>query len=163
MISYYWMPIMWSQCKRTSGFHYCYLSLSKLSKLSVWWFFIKFWETLWWFQVFQPVFIVILGDFNARSKSWWSGDSTKIEGTRFLLMVSINWYLNQLIYCEIRCLALSCIDLIFTDKRILVVDNGIHPTLQENFHHQRIHCKLNLNIVYPPPYGRLVWVIKELM
>ena len=29
-------------------------------------------------QIFQPSFTVILGDFNARSKSWWSGDSTTI-------------------------------------------------------------------------------------
>ena len=31
-------------------------------------------------QIFQLAFTVILGDFNARSKSWWSGDSTTIEG-----------------------------------------------------------------------------------
>ena len=30
-------------------------------------------------QTFQPAFAVILGDFNACSKSWWSGDSTTME------------------------------------------------------------------------------------
>ena len=34
------MPIMWSQCKRTSGYH-CYLSFFKSNYLSVWLFFIK--------------------------------------------------------------------------------------------------------------------------
>ena len=33
-------------------------------------------------QIFQPAFTVILGDFSALSKSWWSVDSTTIEGTR---------------------------------------------------------------------------------
>ena len=56
--------------------------------------------------------------------------------------------------------SLSCIDLIFTDQRSLVVDSAIHPTLQENCHHQIIYCKLNLKIVYPPPYGRLAWDFK---
>ena len=26
-------------------------------------------------HIFQPAFTVMLGDFNARLKSWWSGDS----------------------------------------------------------------------------------------
>ena len=59
-------------------------------------------------QIFQPAFTVILGDFNALSKSWWSGDSATTEGTRlnlwFLLMVFISWFLNQLIYFKIRSL-----------------------------------------------------------
>ena len=33
-------------------------------------------------HIFQPAFTVFLGDFNARSKSWWSGHSTAVEGTR---------------------------------------------------------------------------------
>ena len=45
-----------------------------------------------------------------------------------------------------------CIDLIFTDQLNLIV----HPSLHSNCHHQITHCKLNLNIKYPPPYERLV-------
>ena len=49
----------------------------------------------------------------------------------------------------------SCIDLIFTDQPNLVVDYGTHPSLQI------IYCKLNLKIVYPPLYQRLVWDFKR--
>ena len=57
--------------------------------------------------------------------------------------------------------SLSCIDLIFTDQPGLVVDSGVHPTLYENCHHQITYCKLNLKIVYPPPYEHLVWDFKR--
>ena len=39
-------------------------------------------------QIFEPVFTVILGDFNGQSKLWWSGDSATIEGTRLVFLVS---------------------------------------------------------------------------
>ena len=56
---------------------------------------------------------------------------------------------------------MSCIDIIFTYQPSLLVDCGVHPTLHENCHHQITYCKLNLNIVYPPPYERLVWDFKR--
>ena len=113
-------------------------------------------------QILQPAFTVILGDFNARSKSWWSGDSTTMEGTRLDSLVSTHGF-HQLISEPTHILrnSLSCIDLIFTDQPSLVVDSGVHPTLHENCHHQITYCKLNLNIVYPPPYERLVWDFKR--
>ena len=49
----------------------------------------------------------------------------------------------------------SCIDLIFTDQLNLVTDCGTRPSLHPNCHRQIIYCKLNLRIVYPPPYQRL--------
>ena len=56
--------------------------------------------------------------------------------------------------------SLSRIDFIFTDQPCLVVDSGVHPTLHENCHHQTYY-KLNLKIVHPPPYERLVWDFKR--
>ena len=59
----------------------------------------------------------------------------------------------------------SCIDimfdLIFTDQPNLAADSGVHPSLRVKCHHQIIHCKFNLMIVYPPPYERLVWDCKR--
>ena len=49
------------------------------------------------------------------------------------------------------------IDLIFTDQANLIVDSGVHPSLQSNCHHQITYCKLNLNTEYPPPHECLVW------
>ena len=108
-------------------------------------------------QIFQPVFTVILVDFNARSKSWWSGDSTTIEGTRLDSLVFAHGF-HQLISEPTHILwnSLYCIDLIFTGQPGLVVDSGVHPTLYENCHHRITYCKFNLKIVYPPPYEHLV-------
>ena len=51
----------------------------------------------------------------------------------------------------------SCIDLIFTNQPNLVVDSGTHPSLHLGCHHQIIHCNINLQFEYPPPYQRHVW------
>ena len=109
-------------------------------------------------QIFQPAFTVILGDFNARSKSWWFGDSATIEGTRLYSLVSTNAF-HQLISEPTRILqnSLSSIDLIFTDEPSLAVDSRFHPTLHENCHHQITYCKFNFKTEYPPPHERLVW------
>ena len=39
--------------------------------------------------ILQSAFIVILGDFNARSKSWWSDDSTTTESTKLDSLAAI--------------------------------------------------------------------------
>ena len=51
----------------------------------------------------------------------------------------------------------SCMDLIFTNQRSLVIDSGVHPSLHTNCHHQIVHYKLNLYIKFPPPCEYLVW------
>ena len=55
----------------------------------------------------------------------------------------------------------SCIDLIFTDQPNLITDSGTHPSLHPNCHHNITFCKINLKIIYPPPYRRLVWDFKR--
>ena len=55
----------------------------------------------------------------------------------------------------------SCIDLIFTDQPILIIDSRTHPSMHPNCHHKIIHCKIDLKIVYLPPYIRLVWDFKR--
>ena len=111
---------------------------------------------------FKPDFSIILGDFNARSKSWWNKDTNSNEGTKIDALTSYHG-LHQLISQPTHILAnsSSCIDLIFTDQPNLVVDYGTHPSLHPNCHHQIIYCKLNLKIVYPPLYQRLVWDFKR--
>ena len=111
---------------------------------------------------FKPDFSIILGDFNGRSKSWWQDDINNDEGTKIDALTSYHG-LHQLISEPTHILAnsSSCIDLIFTDQPNLVTDCGVHPSLHPNCHHQIIYCKLNLNIVYPPPYRRLVWDFKR--
>ena len=124
-------------------------------------FLLNFQKLFDYVQTFQPACTVILGDFNSQSKSWWSGDSTTMEGTRLGSLVSTHGF-HQLISKPIHILrnSLSCIDLIFADQPSLVVDSGVHPILHENCLHQITYWKLNLKIVYPPLYER---ILKELM
>ena len=106
----------------------------------------------------QPSFTIILGGFDARSKSWWADDITSPEGTDIDSLTTVHG-LQQLMSEPIHLLpnSLSCIDLTFTDQPNLVVDSGAHPSLHPTCHHQIIFYKFNLMIEYPPPYEHLVW------
>ena len=44
----------------------------------------------------------------------------------------------------------------------MVTDFGLHPSLHTKCHQQRVYCKLNLNIKFPPPFERLVWITTKL-
>ena len=102
--------------------------------------------------------------FNARSKFWWVNDKTTLEGTRFEAFANFHGFEQFILVPHLLLPNLtSCIDLIFTDQPNLVVDCEVHPTLQLNFHHQIVHCKLSLNIEYPLPYERLVWDYRKQM
>ena len=112
-------------------------------------------------STFKSDFSIILGDFNVRSKSCWNSDINTNEGTK-IDAISSSYGLQQLISQSAHLLAHSSsfIDLIFTDQPSLVVDSGTHPYLHPNWDHQIAYCKLDLKIVYLPPYERLVWIAK---
>ena len=99
--------------------------------------------------------MVILGDFNAQSKSCCLDDITTHEGSKIDSLTTTHG-LHQLIFQPTDLLPTSstCIDLIFTDQPNLVVNSSAHPSLCKNCHHQ-IFYKLNLKIEYPPPYEPL--------
>ena len=68
-------------------------------------------------------------------------------------------YLTQLIDqpTNIESRGVSCVDLIITDLPNLIVDHGIHSSLDNFCHHQIIHGKVNVSVPSPPPYKRQVW------
>ena len=107
-------------------------------------------------------FTVIVGDFNARSTTWWSGDITTTEGTNIKALTSHHGF-EQIISEPTHILptSASCIDLIFADKPNLIVESGVFPSLHVKCHHQIVFSKLNLNVFYPPPYQLLLWVYKK--
>ena len=107
-------------------------------------------------------FIVVLGDFNARSPAWWYEDGTTLHGTQIDSLTATHGF-KQIISDPTHILpqSSSCIDLIFTDQPNYVIDSGTHPSLHPNCHHQITFCKLNLKVEYPPPYERLVWNFKK--
>ena len=107
---------------------------------------------------FKPNFTVLLGDYNARSRSWWASDTNTPEGMQLDALTS-SYGLQQLVNEPTQILpsSSSCIDFIFTDQPSLAVNSWAHPSLHANYHHQITYCKPNLKIEYPPPYQRLVW------
>ena len=96
--------------------------------------------------------MVVLGDFNAKSKQWCRQDSTNFEGVTIKNLTS-QFDLSQIIREATHLLesSSSCIDLIFTTRPNLVVESSVHPSLHLNCHHQIVFAKFNLQIYYPPP------------
>ena len=74
-------------------------------------------------------FLVILGDCNARYKSWWSEDITSHEDPKTESPPML-YGLQQLISDPTHLLpnSSSFIDLIFMHQPNLTVDSGVHPS-----------------------------------
>ena len=106
----------------------------------------------------NPSFMMILGDFNAKSSSWYDKDITSPEGFHIESLTSF-YSFTQIISAPTHILptSSSCIDLIFTDQPNIIMNSGVHASLHPNCHHQIIFSKINLKIEYPPPYERLIW------
>ena len=84
-------------------------------------------------------FSIILGDFNARLKSWQKNVNIN-AGTRTDTIVAsygLNQLMTQTTHMLVNC---SFNELIFTDQPSLVVDCGTHPSLHPKYHNQIIYC-----------------------
>ena len=106
----------------------------------------------------KPFFSIILGDFNARSKCWWSLDKQSKEGDSLFLISSASGY-TQLINSAINIIGncSSYIDLILTQQPNLVTSSGVHASLHNNCHHQITFGHINVLIEYPSSYHHLIW------
>ena len=104
----------------------------------------------------NPYLIVVLGDFNAQTKGWYPLGKTTYEGTRIDGITS-QFGLEQLIHEPTHIIGerSSCIDLVFASQLNLVVKSGVQSSLHQNCHHQIVFARLNLKVVFPPPYGIL--------
>ena len=107
---------------------------------------------------FRIDFTVVVGDFNARSTNWWSGDVTPTKSTNIEALISYHAF-EQVLNEPTHILPNSAtyIDLIFADKPNLTVESGFFPSLYVKCHHQIIFSRLRLNTVYPPPHQCLIW------
>ena len=110
----------------------------------------------------NPFLSVAIGDFNAKSSNWYTGDTTTFEGSKIEAITS-QFGLRQIINepTHIQRKSVSCIDLIFSSQPNLVMSSGIHSSFHQNCHHQIIFAKFNLKVHYPPPYEREVWHFKK--
>ena len=106
----------------------------------------------------NPFFSIILGDFSARSKCWWSLDKQNKEGASLFSISSTSGY-TQLIISATHIIGYrsSSIDLIFTQQLNLVTSSGVHASLHNNCHYQITFAYISLLIEYPPPDHRLIW------
>ena len=107
--------------------------------------------------------MLLLGDFNAKSSTWFINDQSLSEGTQ-LEYLTFLYGMKQLITEPTNVLenCSSCIGLIFTNQPNLKMHAGVHPSLDSKcHHHQIIYAKTNLQIEDPPPdytreYGIMV-------
>lgn len=76
---------------------------------------------------------MILGDLNSGSKSKWNEDINLKKGSK-IDSLKISYDLQQIISDSTHILPTSCtfIGLMFTDQPKLIVDRGVHPSLQTN-------------------------------
>ena len=101
----------------------------------------------------NPFLIVALGDFNAKTTNWYKNDINSYEGLKIDTITSqfgLQKIINEPTYLTLN--SSSCIDLIFTSQRNLVMESGVHSSLHPNCHHQIVFAKINLKICYPPLY-----------
>ena len=110
----------------------------------------------------NPFLIVAIGDFNAKSSNYYTGDTTTFEGSKIEAITS-QFGLQQIINepTHIQGKSESCIDLIFSSQPNLVMSSSIHLSLHQNCHHQIIFAKFNLKVHNPPPYERDTRILKK--
>ena len=106
--------------------------------------------------------LLVTGDFNVRSSSWWCDDIDTMKVTR-LEPITSYYGLYQIINDPTQILPSwsSCIDLIFTSQPNLVINSGVHPLPHQNCYHQIILAQINLKVYYAPPYKQAVWDYKK--
>ena len=88
--------------------------------------------------------LLVTGDFNMRTSSWWSDDIDTIKEMR-LESITSYYGLYQIINEPTHILSSSAsfIGLIFTNQPNLVINNGVHPLLHRNCH-DHIFAQINL-------------------
>ena len=109
--------------------------------------------------------VIVLGDFNAKFSHWYQIDKTTTEGSKIARLTSQHG-LKQIINRPTHILnnSSSCIDLLFTTQpNNLVMESGVHSSLQSNCYHQIIYARFNLKIYFttPSPHEREIWHYKK--
>ena len=106
----------------------------------------------------KPHCVILTGDLNCRSKQFWADDVDSPKGVALSELIASN-NLTQLIDqpTNFEPRGISCVDLIITDQPNLLVDYGIHSSLDNNCYHQIIHEKINMSVPSPLPYRRQIW------
>lgn len=106
----------------------------------------------------KPSTIILTGDFNAKSTSFWEDEPTEnLAGKKmseFMLQNCLNELINEPTHFRNNP---TCIDLIFTDRPTSFVSSGTFPSIIPSCHHNIIHGTLNFSVPSPPAYKRKLW------
>ena len=110
----------------------------------------------------KPFRVVAVGDFKVKSSKWRCQYKSTLEGN------AINNITSQFGLCQaikepahILNTLSSCIDLIFTSLRNLIIDLGIHSSQNPNYYHQIVCTQFSFEITHPRPYLQEVWHYKD--
>ena len=103
--------------------------------------------------------LVLIGDCNAKSKNWYKFDKCSFGGN-VIENVTSQFCLQPIIKESMHILdnSSSCI---FTSKRNLLIESGVHPSMHWNSCHQIIFSKFDLQNFYRLLYSRKVWRHKD--
>ena len=83
----------------------------------------------------DPFTMVVLGDFSAKLKYWYTNDSTNFEGSKNdFLTPSFGFHQILKKVIDILNNSCSCIDIIFTTQLYLVIESGVHSSLSGSCH-----------------------------
>ena len=96
--------------------------------------------------------VVVIRNFNAKSSKWHCQDKSTLEGN-VIDSITSQFGLYQVTKEPTHILNTSSlsIDHIFTSLPSLIIDSGVHSSLQPNCRYQIVYAKFNLEITYPPP------------
>ena len=108
----------------------------------------------------SPFGIILTGDLNARSPSFWDDEGIEtFEGKEISDLTVLNG-LEQVINEPThfpRDGISTCIDHIFTNQRNVIIDSGVIPSPDPFCKHFIIYGKINMSLPSPPPYKRKIW------
>ena len=110
----------------------------------------------------SPYISILIGDFNAKSSSWW-GDYDDYQGISLNHLTTSHGFqqlINEPTHLRPNTNP-SCIDLIFISEPNLAHNFGVRPSLASQCHHQIIYLSINFEIFFPPPYKRKIWNYNE--
>ena len=102
----------------------------------------------------KPLVSIITGDFNARSKNWWSQDITNSKRSIIDTLISRSGY-HHLINLQTHTTNTSsfCINLVFTSNPSPITESGIVKSLYiGSCRNSNVFGKRNLSIPFPRPY-----------
>ena len=101
--------------------------------------------------------VLIAYDFNARTTNWWKNNLFMSEGNQVDLLTTFCSVILDSTHIFPN--SSSSVDLIFTRKPNLVVESGVHVSLNPKNYYQVIFA--NLKLEYRHLYWCLIWDCKN--